>query len=43
MHTVCFFNNKGGVGKTTLLSNVASFIASSTVQKRPSTSGFFMA
>jgi cellulose biosynthesis protein BcsQ len=27
MKTICFFNNKGGVGKTTLACNVASFIA----------------
>jgi cellulose biosynthesis protein BcsQ len=27
MKTVCFFNNKGGVGKTTLLCNAASFLA----------------
>jgi cellulose biosynthesis protein BcsQ len=29
MKTVCFFNNKGGIGKTTLLCNVASYLASS--------------
>jgi cellulose biosynthesis protein BcsQ len=28
MKSVCFFNNKGGVGKTTLACNTASFIAS---------------
>lgn len=27
MKSVCFFNNKGGVGKTTLLANVASVLA----------------
>ena len=27
MDTLCFFNNKGGVGKTTLLCNVAAYIA----------------
>ena len=27
MKSICFFNNKGGVGKTTLLCNVASFLA----------------
>lgn len=27
MKSVCFFNNKGGVGKTTLVCNVASYIA----------------
>jgi cellulose biosynthesis protein BcsQ len=28
MKSICFFNNKGGVGKTTLLCNVASYLAS---------------
>lgn len=27
MKSICFFNNKGGVGKTTLICNVASYIA----------------
>jgi cellulose biosynthesis protein BcsQ len=27
MKSICFFNNKGGVGKTTLMANVAAFIA----------------
>jgi cellulose biosynthesis protein BcsQ len=27
MKSICFFNNKGGVGKTTLVCNIASFIA----------------
>ncbi|SOY49792.1 ParA family protein [Cupriavidus taiwanensis] len=27
MKTVAFFNNKGGVGKTTLLCNLASYLA----------------
>lgn len=27
MKSICFFNNKGGVGKTTLLCNVSSFLA----------------
>ena len=27
MKSICFFNNKGGVGKTTLVANVASFLA----------------
>ena len=27
--SICFFNNKGGVGKTTLVCNVASYIATS--------------
>lgn len=27
MQMLCFFNNKGGVGKTTLLTNIASFLA----------------
>ena len=27
MKSICFFNNKGGVGKTTLLCNVASYLA----------------
>lgn len=27
MRTICVFNNKGGVGKTTLLCNLASFLA----------------
>jgi cellulose biosynthesis protein BcsQ len=27
MKSICFFNNKGGVGKTTLLSNVSSYLA----------------
>lgn len=30
MKSVAFFNNKGGVGKTTLLCNVAAFIAGPT-------------
>lgn len=27
MQTLCFFNNKGGVGKTTLITNIASYLA----------------
>jgi cellulose biosynthesis protein BcsQ len=27
MKSICFFNNKGGVGKTTLLCNVAAYVA----------------
>jgi cellulose biosynthesis protein BcsQ len=27
MKSICFFNNKGGVGKTTLLCNVSSYLA----------------
>lgn len=27
MKSICFFNNKGGVGKTTLVCNIASYIA----------------
>jgi cellulose biosynthesis protein BcsQ len=27
MKSICFFNNKGGVGKTTLIANVASYLA----------------
>lgn len=27
MKSICFFNNKGGVGKTTLICNVASYLA----------------
>lgn len=30
MKSICFFNNKGGVGKTTLLCNVASYLATET-------------
>lgn len=33
MQSVAFFNNKGGVGKTTLLCNIASHIARSQTQK----------
>jgi cellulose biosynthesis protein BcsQ len=33
MSSICFFNNKGGVGKTTLLCNVASYLSSKMNKK----------
>jgi cellulose biosynthesis protein BcsQ len=33
MRSICFFNNKGGVGKTTLVANVASYLATERQKK----------
>lgn len=33
MNSICFFNNKGGVGKTTLVCNVASYLATTRQQR----------